>query len=47
MLDDIDKSPVPVTLLTYEPSRLSRNDYDSQAILDRLFQEYNSECGKI
>lgn len=47
MLNDIDRSPYPVTLLTYEHSRLSRNDYDSQAIVDRLFHEYNKECGTI
>lgn len=40
MLKDIDNSSEPVTILTYEHSRLSRNDYDSQAILDRLFNEY-------
>ena len=40
MLKDIDSSSEPVTILTYEHSRLSRNDYDNQAILDRLFNEY-------
>lgn len=41
MLKDIDKSTESVTILTYEHSRLSRNDYDDQAILDRLFNEYH------
>lgn len=33
MLNDIDKSSLPVTILTYEDSRLSRNDPDTNEIL--------------
>ena len=47
MLSDIDASKQPVTILTYEPSRLSRNDKDSGEILDRLFGEYNSKKRNI
>lgn len=48
MIHDIDKSLEPVTILTYEPSRLSRNDYDSQYIVDRLFNQYHDKkIGKI
>lgn len=47
MLSDIDRSPIPVTLLTYEDSRLSRNDIDTQAVLDRLFWEYEKEKKNI
>lgn len=43
MLHDIDSSPLPVTLLTYEDSRLSRNDPDTNEILARLFWEYEPE----
>jgi len=48
MIHDIDTSSEPVTILTYEPSRLSRNDYDSQYIVDRLFNQYHDKkIGKI
>jgi hypothetical protein len=47
MLRDIDNSPVPVTILAYEDSRLSRNDMDSQEILARLFGEYEAEKKNI
>lgn len=43
MLKDIDASKSPVTILTYEHSRLSRNDYDTQAVLDRLFNAYGDK----
>lgn len=47
MLSDIDESKKPVTILTYEPSRLSRNDKDTGEILDRLFWEYNAKKRNI
>ncbi len=47
MLRDIDSSPVPVAILAYEDSRLSRNDMDSQEILARLFGEYEAEKKNI
>lgn len=47
MLKEIDKSKDPVILLTYEDSRLSRNDIDTQEILDRLFWEYDKKKQKI
>jgi DNA invertase Pin-like site-specific DNA recombinase len=40
MLKDIDESAKPVTILTYEDSRLSRNDIDTGEVLSRLFGEY-------
>ena len=43
MLWDIDRSPVPIILLTYEDSRLSRNDPDTNEILARLFWEYEKD----
>lgn len=47
MLKEIDKSKDPVILLAYEDSRLSRNDIDTQEILDRLFWEYDKKKKKI
>ncbi len=47
MLSDIDNSPIPVVLLTYEDSRLSRNDPDTAEILARLFWEYEKNKRNI
>lgn len=47
MLKAIDESKKPCTILTYEPSRLSRNDPDTDEILSRLFWEYEKKKRNI
>lgn len=47
MLADIDKSKETITILTYEPSRLSRNQVDEMEITERLFWTHEKSKQKI